>query len=244
MEVPAVAAGYLIRDQERMRLAERYFKWQADLAAVAVRQRVVEVGCGLGNFTRYLLGRELVVATDVDHACTERLAARFPACGNLVIRTIDVQSEEFVSLASYRPDSVVCLNVLEHVEDDELALKHMHAVLPDGGRAVLIVPAFAALFGPIDRLLGHHRRYSRDAILRLAGATGFRVTTLHYMNSVGCLAWWANARIFRRTEQSETQIKLFDRLIVPPMRWTEALLPPPFGQSLFIVLEKTGRRTP
>jgi hypothetical protein len=139
---------------------------------------------------------------------------------------------------------VVCLNVLEHVEDDELALKHMHAVLPDGGRAVLIVPAFASLFGPIDRLLGHYRRYSRGAILRLAGATGFRVTTLHYMNSVGCLAWWANARIFRRIEQSETQIKLFDRWIVPPMRRAEALLPPPFGQSLFIVLEKTQTRTP
>jgi SAM-dependent methyltransferase len=237
-----VAAEYLRRDQERMRLAERYFEWQADLVGAVVGQRVVEVGSGLGNFTRYLLGRELVVATDVDGACTERLAARFPACGNLVVRTTDVQSDEFVSLASYRPDSIVCLNVLEHVEDDELALNHMHAILPEGGRAVLIVPAFAALFGPIDKLLGHYRRYSRKAILRLAGATGFRVTKLRYMNSIGFFGWWVNARIFRKTEQSEAQIKLFDRWIVPPLRRVETLLPPPFGQSLFMILEKTGTR--
>jgi SAM-dependent methyltransferase len=231
------SAEYTVRDQERMRLAERYFEWQADLAAAAVGRRVVEIGCGLGNFTRHLLDRDLVIATDIEPACTERLAARYPDRANLVIQTIDVMDPAFLSLARRQPDSVVCLNVLEHVEDDALALRHMHSILPPGGKVVLIVPAFESLYGPIDRLVGHFRRHSKRSIRRLAAATGFRPTTLRYMNTVGFFGWWVNSHILRRTEQSESQIRVFDRYFVPLLRPLETALPPPFGQSLFVVLE-------
>lgn len=234
----STTAQYTIRDQERMRLAKRYFQWQADLAASALGRRVVEIGCGLGNFTCHLLDRELVIATDVEPSCTARLAARFPDRANLLIQTINVADPAFASMARYQPDSVVCLNVLEHVQDDALALRHMHCILPAGGKAVLIVPAFESLYGPVDRLLGHYRRYSRKSLRELAAAAGFRVQTLRFMNTVGFCGWWVNARLFRRSEQSTAQIRIFDRYIVPLMRPVETALPPPFGQSLFVVLEK------
>jgi ubiquinone/menaquinone biosynthesis C-methylase UbiE len=234
----ATTPEYTIRDQERMQLAGRYFQWQADLAASAVGQRVIEVGCGLGNFTQHLLDWELVVATDIESSCTALLTARFPNSKNLVIHTASVLSHEFATLERYKADSAVCLNVLEHVEDDVLALHRMRQVLLPGGRVVLIVPAFMALYGPIDGLLGHYRRYSKASVLKLAGATGFRVAALRYMNTVGCLGWWINSHILHRTEQSEAQIRLFDRCVVPIMRRVEAALPPPFGLSLFVILEK------
>jgi SAM-dependent methyltransferase len=234
----STTADYTVRDQERMRLAERYFQWQSDLAASALGRRVVEIGCGLGNFTRYLLDRESVIATDIEPSCTARLAARFPDRANLIIQTIDVLDPAFVSLARHQPDSVVCLNVLEHVADHALALRHMQAILPAGGQAVLIVPAFESLYGPIDRLLGHYRRYSKESLHQLAAATGFRVRTLRFMNTVGFCGWWVNAHILRRTEQSESQIRVFDRYLVPLLRRVETALPPPFGQSLFVILEK------
>ena len=106
------------------------------------------------------------------------------------------------------------------------------------GVIVLIVPAFPALYGPIDRNLGHFRRYTRRSINRLASATGLRIRKAHYMNAIGFFGWWANARVFQREAQSERQIAIFERYVVPVMSRIEELARPPFGQSLFVVMEK------
>ena len=119
------------------------------------------------------------------------------------------------SLASFQPDSCVCLNVLEHIQDDRKALSNMASILAPGGVIVLLVPAFAGLYGPIDRNLGHYRRYSRQLLERLSAATGLRIKASYYVNSVGFFGWWANAHIFRREAQSEAQIRAFDDFVVP-----------------------------
>jgi hypothetical protein len=103
---------------------------------------------------------------------------------------------------------------------------------------VLLFPAFPSLFGPIDKNLGHHRRYTRHSISRLAAAAGLRVRKSRYMNLCGFFGWWANAHIFPRESQSQGQIEFFDRYVVPILSRIEGVAPPPFGQSLFVVLEK------
>jgi SAM-dependent methyltransferase len=228
-----------------MQAARRYFAWQARLATEQIGRRVVEIGCGLGNFTEHLLDREQIIALDVVEDCLDHLRGRFPSRANLVARRMDVQDPEFRELARYRPDTVVCLNVLEHVRDDRLALEHMHYVLDPGGRAVFILPAFESLYGPIDHNLGHFRRYSKGHWRALAEAVGFRIRQSHYLNSVGLIGWWLNAKVLKKTEQSEAQIALFDSLIVPPLSRLERWIEPPFGQSIFTVLEKPApRRSP
>jgi 2-polyprenyl-3-methyl-5-hydroxy-6-metoxy-1,4-benzoquinol methylase len=152
---PKPSAEYTVRDQERMRFAGNYFDWQSRLVAPYVGKRVIEIGCGLGNFTRYLLDRELVVGIDIEPACAEQWQRAFPGQTNSIGasflgKAMDVTDPAFLELKQHRPDTVVCLNVLEHVEDDVTALRHMHSVLPQGGRALLIVPAYEALYGPID----------------------------------------------------------------------------------------------
>jgi hypothetical protein len=154
---------------------------------------------------------------------------------------MDVTDPGFPDLVRHRVDSVVCLNVLEHVQDDAMALANMHAVLPFGGKVVLIVPAFQALYGPIDARLGHYRRYTKRSLARLASSQGFEVPILRYMNFAGFFAWWFNARVTKRTAQSAGQIVLFDSLIVPFLSRMERLVEPPCGQSIFAVLVK-GRR--
>jgi SAM-dependent methyltransferase len=232
------ASIYTITDQERMAQAVNYFAWQGRLVLPELGQRVIEVGCGIGNFTGMLLARETVLAVDVDPACIERLRQRYPNRPNLHASVCEPSSGAFADLARFHPDSCVCLNVLEHIEDDARALGAMASVLAPGGAIVLLAPAFPALYGPIDRNLSHYRRYSRSSLAGLAQHTGLRIEKLHYVNAVGFFGWWINARVFRREAQSESQIRIFDRCVAPWMSRLEAIAPPPFGQSLFAVLRK------
>jgi SAM-dependent methyltransferase len=232
------ASIYTITDQERMAHAANYFAWQGRLVAPELGQRVIEVGCGIGNFTRMLLDRETVLAVDVDAACVERLRERYPNRPNLRALVCEPASGTFAELARFHPDSCVCLNVLEHIEDDGQALTAMATVLVPGGVVVLLAPAFPALYGPIDRNLRHYRRYRRDMLAALANGAGLRIEKLYYVNAAGFFGWWLNARVFRREAQSERQIRIFDRLLVPWLSRLEAMAQPPFGQSLFAVLRK------
>jgi len=229
---------FTLEDQRQMTRAKNYFAWQSRLVARELGQRVVEVGCGIGNFTAMLRDRELVVAVDREEACVGALRERFPDRGNLRALTCEVPSREFRDLACFRPDSVVCVNVLEHIEDDRAALRDMAQVLAPGGVIVLLVPAFDALYGPIDRNLGHYRRYRRGSIPRLADAAGLEVRKLHYVNAAGFLGWWVNAHLLRREAQSDGQIAMFDRLVVPFLSAIESAVKPPFGQSLLAVLRR------
>jgi len=221
-----------------MAQAANYFAWQGRLVAPELGRRVIEVGCGIGNFTRMLLDREMVLAVDVDLACIERLRLRYANSPNLRTSVCEPSSGAFAGLARFHPDSCVCLNVLEHIEDDSRALEAMASVLVPRGVIVLLVPAFQALYGPIDRNLCHRRRYRRNALAGLAHRAGLRIEKLHYVNAIGFFGWWMNAHVFRREAQSERQIRIFDRCVVPWVSRLEAIAPPVFGQSLFAVLRK------
>jgi len=238
-EIPPPSPQYILEDQERMTKAKNYFAWQSRLVTRALGRRVVEVGCGLGNFTGMLLDREAVLAIDAEPGCIERLRERYPRQPNLASEVCDVSSHAFAGFAGFAADSCVCLNVLEHVRDDRHALRQMGAVLVPGGCVVLIIPAFPALYGPIDRCLGHYRRYTRRSLGALAESAGLHLESARYMNFVGFFGWWANSHIFRREAQSNRQVEIFDRFLVPVMSRLEDRLPLPFGQSLLVVLRKT-----
>ena len=230
--------AYTLEDQERMSRAKNYFAWQSRLVTRQLGRRVVEVGCGLGNFTGMLLDREAVIAVDSEPDCIQRLIERYPGRDNLHAFACDAGSPAFSDLARFHPDSCVCLNALEHIRDDRQALDGMASILGPGGVVVLLVPAFPALYGPIDRNLGHYRRYSRRSIASLAAATSLRIRKVHYVNAAGFFGWWVNSRILRRRAQSEKQIEIFDRYLVPLLSRLEGMVTPPFGQSLLVVLDK------
>jgi 2-polyprenyl-3-methyl-5-hydroxy-6-metoxy-1,4-benzoquinol methylase len=233
-----VSSEYTVRDQQRMSKAVNYFAWQSRISGRALGSRVLEVGCGLGNFTETIAGRELVYGLDIDENCIALHRQRFTGRPNVRQQLLDALDPAFLDLAQHRFDSIACLNVLEHISDDQLMLQRFHDVLQPGGRVVLLVPAFQALYGPIDHHLGHYRRYTKQSLAATAAAAGLVPRTLRLMNFIGFFGWWANARIFRRTEQSGEQIAVFDRWIVPVQERAEELVEPPLGQSIFAVLEK------
>jgi SAM-dependent methyltransferase len=232
------AIGFVLEDQARMAKARNYFAWQSRMVMKELGQRVVEVGCGVGNFTGMLLDREIVIAVDIEAQCIERLQMRYPDRRNLRVYCGDAGGSAFGDLARFRPDSFVCLNVLEHIAEDRKALSAMAAMLSTGGVIVLLVPAFEALYGPLDYNLGHYRRYTRKSMVEMAESVGLTVKSARYINAVGFFGWWANSKIFRREAQSPKQIAFFDRFVIPVMSRIESGVSPPFGQSLFAVLQK------
>jgi SAM-dependent methyltransferase len=133
----------------------------------------------------------------------------------------------------YQLDTVVALNVIEHIADDVEALRSMAAMLQPGGRAVVLVPAFQRLYGSLDRELGHVRRYTRTNLSQRMSEAGFRVERTFYFNLVGMIGWWVNARLRKVPRIPTEQLGYFDTLV--PILRLEDLVPLPFGQSVIAI---------
>jgi glycosyltransferase involved in cell wall biosynthesis len=182
----------------RMQRARRYNEWVWTLLAPYVGDRVLEVGAGVGNFTRFMRGREYVLATDNNELYLDMLTRQFDDHDHVEIRRIDWNEAELADLRTRNFDTVLCLNVLEHIEHDDAALASFNGLLPIGGRLVLQVPAMRKLYGEIDRGLGHWRRYESDGLSAKLDAAGFEVEVMRYFNLPGLLAWWLNGVVLKR----------------------------------------------
>lgn len=141
-----------------------------------------------------------------------------------------------MALKGLKFDSAVSLNVFEHIEDDELAIRHTAALLSTGGLFVLIVPAHRWLYGTMDSSIGHYRRYTKILAKDKLERSGFKVVHQKYLNSLGAIGWFVNGRILRREIPPSGQLRIFNK-IVPILKFTERLFPPPFGISLMSVAQ-------
>jgi 2-polyprenyl-3-methyl-5-hydroxy-6-metoxy-1,4-benzoquinol methylase len=230
----------IIRDQELVRGAVNYRKWLYTQFSKYLGRRVIEMGAGIGNFAEMFLDKELVVAVDNHKECVEYMKRRFTNFHNVIPVEMDISDPHIVSLSQHRPDTVVCINVLEHVKDDAGALSYISEILRNGGRLILIVPAFQFLYGSIDYLLGHHRRYSKKELTSRLCDASFVIKEMSFINSIAVIGWFLNNRILKRKEESLAQVLFFDRFVVPWLKTIEKLVKPPFGLSLFAIGEKEG----
>jgi SAM-dependent methyltransferase len=190
--------------------------------------------------TRLLYGRPLVVATDVEQPYIDTLRNKFRRRPGVEVEHLDLNDDRCLELAHYDFDSVVCLNVLEHVEDDEGALRRLHTLCGEGGTVAIYVPAGPSLFGTMDKVVGHYRRYTREELQAKMELAGFVVEKIFYQNSFGRLGWWWNGRVLRSAEMPGMQSKIFDRM-VPLIRAIEST-PPSRGLSLIALARRPGAR--
>ena len=222
----------------RLGRAERYNRWIFRVLASHLGPRVLEIGAGIGNFTRYLVGRELVLATDLSARYLQLLANTFERHTRVQVQRLDLDDFDPAGLAAQRIDTIVCLNVLEHIGDDRRALRRLWETLVPGGRLLLLVPAHPALYGAIDRAIHHYRRYDRPGLVARLVEAGFEVEHVRFFNALGVLGWYANSVLLRRTRVPGLQLRL-QNLLVPLLR-AESALGLPFGLSLITVARKPG----
>ena len=222
------------------RINRPYLAWQLDQFAPFLGERILEVGCGVGSITALLGERELVVGIEIEREVLEVAESRFPDAQRHRFLQADFMSLDESALESLRGerfDSVVCMNVLEHIESDAEAVGRMSSLLAPKGVLALLVPAHQMLYGPYDRLDGHFRRYSKAALRSLMSAAGLELLSSYYFNCIGALGWWIQYKLLRRTIHGESQFGLMNRL-VPILRRVEALVRPPFGLSVIAIGQK------
>ncbi len=220
----------------RMGMVYRYSQWMAKRIQPFLGEKVLEIGAGVGNITRHLLGPRKVIATDKSPKVIAQLKRDFVEGPRLQIFQYDVSDSPPQALLDEGIDTVVCLNVLEHVPDDAAALKNIHAILAKGGKLLLVAPAFSSLYCSLDRNLGHHRRYDRARLLKMLKTAGFHITHCRYLNALGALGWLVNGKALGRGVMPKKQMRLFNKLV-----WLmnlEQCLGPPFGLSLIAAAEK------
>jgi glycosyltransferase involved in cell wall biosynthesis len=194
--------------------ARRFNAWMADTIRPFVGKRVLEIGAGIGNLTRQFVSRrELYIAGDIDEEHLARLRTRFHHRSNLRICHCDLTNPEHFVPFTQAMDSVICLNVLEHVEDDIQALCNIHSALSPGGRAIILVPHGQEVFGTLDVALGHHRRYQHAELQERMEQTGFRVDRILEFNRISRPGWYLTGRVLKKTTLSPLQVKFFDRLV-------------------------------
>jgi glycosyltransferase involved in cell wall biosynthesis len=235
-EAPAGDTGAITL--RRMEGLAAYTKWLHGRFEHFLGQRVLEVGAGTGNHTIYFADRERVIASDIEPHYLRELRSRFERHPNVRIASyrFPLSDTDRADLHAERIDTIVCSNVLEHIEDDAGTLADFRTTLPPGGHLILLVPAHPALYGSLDVHLQHFRRYRLQPLQELVTGAGFQVESIRYLNRPGVVGWWLNSKVFRRTVLPRGQLRMF-RLFEPLLR-IEEKRPPRFGLSLLVLARR------
>ena len=220
--------------------ATGYNRWVLRQVGDYLGQRVLEAGCGIGNLSTLLLERQRLVLVDHEPIYVGVLQRRFGHRENVRIELADLTDPaKYARWKAEQIDTILCSNVLEHLDDDEAVLGRFRESLVPGGHCVIVVPAGRWLYCGMDRELGHRRRYTRQELLEKMAAAGFDVVFSRQFCRLGALSWAISGGLLRRRHLSPRQMVWFDRLL-PMVKLLDRVLPVP-GMSLVMVGRKPRR---
>jgi 2-polyprenyl-3-methyl-5-hydroxy-6-metoxy-1,4-benzoquinol methylase len=224
--------------QQVLSTAHNYNRWIYSQIEPYLGRRILDVGCAIGNITQFYVDRELIIGVDVVSEELEVARERFKD-KNYEAYHMDVSSDALRDFRARELDTAVCLNVLEHVEDDVHALQNMSQTLTPGARICLLVPVNKWLFGPMDAIDHHYRRYTKSELNLKIREAGLSIEHQNYFNMLGIAAWFFTNRVMRRSLAAPVQYSLYDSL-VPILSRIERLVPPPTGLSLVTICKTPG----
>jgi len=229
-----------LRTLRIMEGAGTYNTWLFEKCRPYLGRRILECGSGTGNITKFLRNKDAVVATDIIDFYLQELQRHFSYFSHISVHKFDLTDDAMAKWLNkeYSPDTVLSLNVLEHIEDDKKAFENIYHSLGKDGLVVLVLPAHQALFSKIDKHLGHYRRYTKDLLRERLEQAGFRVEKMMYLNMLGALGWFVNGRLLRKKLLPSRQVRLFDLLI--KLLAIENWIDPPFGLSVLAVARKVS----
>lgn len=225
---------------KELEIGRTYSSWIYSIVAPYFSQRVMEVGCGLGLMAQHYAEGRNVLLTDVNKKYIRIVKERYANNKNINARYLDITRigiGELRLLKEYEIECVFSVNVLEHIENDSLALSNIYKILGKKGKIILFVPALQGIYGTLDRGFGHYRRYSRDELMGKLRQAGFKQINIRYFNSIGVIWWYIAGKILKK-ENIPPMSGILLKFIVPILKTVEAVIRPVIGQSLIAVASK------
>lgn len=218
--------------------AVHYNEWIYRMLKPHLGKRILEIGCGTGNLTGYLGRHGQVLSVDLHEGYLRSARARWGNQKNIRFKKVDL-TRDLKALKKFRPDTILCVNVLEHLPNDKAVLTRALRLLPLDGKLLLFVPALQFLYGSMDRTYGHYRRYSLPELRSKMEGVGFTVVYGRYLNLLGVPGWWINGKVFRRKIIPKYQLLLYDKVLILSSL-IERFLPKPIGLSVFAVGQRSS----
>lgn len=217
-----------------------YNKWILDYYHTFLESPLLEIGVGHGAFFSYLPNHiTTYTGLDIDKTLIHHAQSLYP---NNQYICADLASDTFeTSLNNQKFKSILCFNVLEHIEDHEKALRNMLSALSPRGHLLLFVPAFQVLYTDLDRLAGHYRRYKISDLIALASRCDGKIVKWSYFNFLGGIGWWVNRFMTHRSLNDSAvnrQIRFFGKVVLPLSKFIQPFTQKFFGQSLYVILKK------
>lgn len=222
--------------------ADRFNHWMYETIRPWCRGEVLEIGSGAGNISKYFLQDNFCITlTDIRTNYCESLKNKFSKSPSLaaVIKTDladpDFENRHTALLGTF--DTVFALNVVEHIENDDLAIANSKKLLKSGGHLIILVPAYDGLYNKFDYGLGHYRRYTKSSLSTLFRNNNLNIIHRQYFNFAGILGWFVSANILRNNIIPVSQVNIFNGL-VPVFRLVDRLLYNRVGLSVIAVGRK------
>jgi 2-polyprenyl-3-methyl-5-hydroxy-6-metoxy-1,4-benzoquinol methylase len=223
----------------------RFNDWMYNRIKIGLKEKmgnILELGSGLGTISEKII-RDMgpsshITLTDVSVRYVQSLRVKYSSFKNVSVSKMDLNiREEYSKIGYEKYDSIVAINVLEHVKDDLLALHEIYKMLKKGGILIILVPCHKFLYNVIDENLGHFRRYTKKELCGKINETNFTILCMHYFNAVGVVGWYFNGIVLKNARLSPTALRCFDRL-VPVLDFLDRIAFNRTGLSLICHLKK------
>jgi SAM-dependent methyltransferase len=220
----------------------QYVNWITGLLRPYLGDNVLELGAGIGTLSGRLMGRRMrYVACESDSLYLHALRNRFLRTPSVEIRELNPASGADYESLEDSFDTVLCVNVLEYLEEPDVTLAAARRCLKPGGRLLLLAPQGRSLFGSLDRTLGHKQRFSKADLRTMLEAAGFTLERSHHLNKIATPAWWVHSRLLRKRYIGKPMLKLFDKSV---WFWktVDPLLPWPGLTAVVVARKPIGSR--
>ena len=239
MTEPQIYEGH---DLEILADLPNYYGWIIEQFSPYLKGRTMEIGTGIGTISKLIFNytEELVLVEPFSHLTKyiPRSISNSPSV-SIYNETLEQRLPQMVDQSC---DTIVMVNVLEHIEDDGAAIEALHRVLKPGGYLLLFVPALQFLFSELDSKHGHFRRYHLAPLAYKLNKHGFKIHDKKYFDLFGVFPWWLINTLAKKKDFNPAMATLYDRFFIPITKYIERFISPPLGKNILIIAERSAHK--